>query len=183
MPGFEVIGEEEKNEVLSVFDTGVLFRYEFGDQRNGVYKVREFENAFAQYTGASHALAVTSGSAALKVALLALGVGAGDEVIVPAFTFVASWEAILDAGAKPVMAEIDDSLCLDPEDLKKRITPRTKAVIAVHMLGSMARIDKIVQAAGDLPVIEDTAQACGGTFNGKGAREPSAAWEPFPSTR
>ena len=167
MPGFEVIGEEEKKEVLSVFDTGVLFRYEFGDQRKGVYKVREFETTFAQYTGASDALAVSSGTAALKVALLALGVGAGDEVIVPAFTFVASWEAILDAGAKPVMAEIDESLCLDPDDLKNRITPRTKAIIAVHMLGSMARIDKIVQAAGNIPVLEDTAQACGGTFNGK----------------
>jgi 8-amino-3,8-dideoxy-alpha-D-manno-octulosonate transaminase len=167
MPGFEVIGEEERQEVLSVFDTGVLFRYEFADQRKGVYKVREFEQAFARHVGCHDALAVSSGTAALKVALVALGVGPGDEVIVPGFTFVATWEAVLDAGAVPVMAEIDDALCLDPADLKKKITSKTKAIICVHMLGAMARIDEIMSAAGDLPVVEDTAQACGGTHNGR----------------
>jgi 8-amino-3,8-dideoxy-alpha-D-manno-octulosonate transaminase len=168
MPGFEVIGEEEKQEVLSVFDTGVLFRYEFADQRKGVWKVRQFEEEFAKYVGAEHALAVTSGTAALKVALAALGVGPGDEVIVPGFTFVATWEAVLDAGARPVFGEIDDTLCLDPEDVKKKITPRTKAVIPVHMCGAQARIDEILAAAGDVPVLEDTAQACGGRIKGKG---------------
>jgi 8-amino-3,8-dideoxy-alpha-D-manno-octulosonate transaminase len=95
MPGWEVIGEEEKREVDSVFDTGVLFRYEFADQRRGTYKVREFEEAFAAMTGARHALAVSSGSAALKVSLAALGIGPGDQVVVPGFTFVATWEAVL----------------------------------------------------------------------------------------
>lgn len=168
MPGFEVFGEEEKKEVMDVFDTGVLFRYEFGDQRNGVYKVREFEEAFCEYTGAKHALAVSSGTAALKVALIALGVGPGDEVIVPAYTFVATWEAVMDIGAVPVMADIDWTLNLNPGDLSNRITPRTKAIIVVHMCGSMARMDEILEAAGRIPVIEDTAQACGGTYKGKG---------------
>ncbi|MEW5724708.1 MAG: DegT/DnrJ/EryC1/StrS family aminotransferase [Thermodesulfobacteriota bacterium] len=167
MPGYEVIGDEEKQEVLSVFDTGVLFRYEFGEQRRGVYKVRRFEEEFAKYTGAAHALAVSSGSAALKVALLALGVGPGDEVLVPGFTFVATWEAVLDAGAAPVFAEIDETLCLDPADVKKKITPRTKAVIAVHMCGAMAHIPEIIEAAGEVPVLEDTAQSCGGTYQGR----------------
>ena len=83
MPGFEIFGQEEKEQVLEVLDSGVLFRYEFAAQRNGVWKVAEFERAFAAYTGAAHAQAVTSGTAALKVALAALGVGAGDEVIYP----------------------------------------------------------------------------------------------------
>ena len=167
MPGFEILGEEEKQEILDVLSRGVLFRYEFGDQRQGIFKVREFEQAFTAYTGAKAALAVTSGTAALKVALVALGVGPGDEVLVPGFTFVATWEAVLDAGAVPVMVEIDDTLNMDPADLKAKLTPRTKAVIPVHMMGAMARIDEIVAAAGQVPIIEDTAQSCGGTFHGR----------------
>ncbi|MFH1090741.1 MAG: DegT/DnrJ/EryC1/StrS family aminotransferase [Pseudomonadota bacterium] len=167
MPGYEVMGEEEKKEVLDVFQTGVLFRYEFGDQRQGVYKVREFEQAFAALTGAKDALAVSSGSAALKVALAALGVSPGDEVLVPGFTFVATWEAVLDVGAVPVMVEIDDTLNMDPEDVKTKITARTKAIIPVHMLGAMAGIEEIMKAAGRTPVLEDTAQSCGGTYKGR----------------
>ena len=167
MPGFEVLGEEEKKEVLEVFETGVLFRYEFADQRQDVFKVRRFEEAFAESTGAKAALAVSSGTAALKVALVALGVSPGDEVIVPGFTFVATWEAVIDAGAVPVMAEVDRTLNMDPAEVAARKTPRTRAVIPVHMLGSMAHIHEIVAAAGDVPVIEDTAQACGGTFKGR----------------
>ncbi|MCJ7603582.1 MAG: DegT/DnrJ/EryC1/StrS family aminotransferase, partial [Desulfobulbaceae bacterium] len=105
MPGFEVFGEEEKKEILDVLDTGVLFRYEFPEQRRGVYKVRTFEENFARYCGAGYAQAVTSGTAALKVGLTALGVGPGDEVITQCFTFVATWEAIFDVGAVPVFAE------------------------------------------------------------------------------
>lgn len=169
MPGFEVFGEEEKKQVLDVFDTGVLFRYEFGQQRQGVYKVREFEQAFADYTGAGHAQAVTSGTAALKVALAALGVGAGDEVITQGFTFVATWEAILDIGALPVFTEVDETLNMDPVDLEKKITDKTKAIIPVHMLGAQARIEEIMTIAErhSLPVIEDTAQAAGGRIGGK----------------
>lgn len=169
MPGFEVFGEEEKKQVLDVFDTGVLFRYEFDQQRQGVYKVREFEQAFAGYTGTSHAQAVTSGTAALKVALTALGVGEGDEVITQGFTFVATWEAILDVGAVPVFTEVDTTLNMDPSDLEKKITPLTKAIIPVHMLGAQADIEKIMAIADrhSLPVIEDTAQAAGGRIGAR----------------
>lgn len=169
MPGFEVFGEEEKQQVLEVFDTGVLFRYEFGDQRNGVYKVREFEQAFARYTGAAHAQAVTSGTAALKVALTAMGVGIGDEVITQGFTFVATWEAILDIGAVPVFTEVDQTLNMDPVDLAQKITDKTKAVIPVHMLGAPARIPEIKAVADKhgIPVLEDTAQAAGARLNGQ----------------
>ncbi len=169
MPGHEVIGEEERKEILDVLSRKVLFRYEFDAQREGVYKVQEFEEAFAKACGVRHALAVSSGTAALRVALAALGVGPGDEVITQGFTFVATWEAVLDAGAVPVFAEIDDTLCLDPDDLEARITPRTRAVIPVHMCGGQARIQDILSVADrhGLPVIEDTAQACGGHIQGR----------------
>jgi 8-amino-3,8-dideoxy-alpha-D-manno-octulosonate transaminase len=169
MPGFEVFGEEEKREVLDVFATGVLFRYEFGVQRGEVWKVRQFEEAFARYTGAAHAQAVTSGTAALKVALAALGVGPGDEVITQGFTFVATWEAIFDVGAIPVFTEVDETLNMDPADLEKKITEKTAAIIPVHMLGSQARIGEIKAIADKhgIPVIEDTAQAAGGRLEGK----------------
>jgi 8-amino-3,8-dideoxy-alpha-D-manno-octulosonate transaminase len=169
MPGFEVFGDKEKNEIMDVLETGVLFRYEFGEQRKGVYKVRTFEENFATYNGAGYAQAVTSGTVALKVALAVLGVGPGDEVITQGFTFVATWEAIFDVGATPVFTEIDTTLNMDPADLEKKITGRTKAIIPVHMLGSGARIDEIMAIADqhNIPVIEDTAQATGGTWHGK----------------
>jgi 8-amino-3,8-dideoxy-alpha-D-manno-octulosonate transaminase len=169
VPGFEIFGAEEKQQVLDVLDSGVLFRYEFAAQRKDVWKVREFEQAFAAYTGATHAQAVTSGTAALKVALAALGVGAGDEVITQGFTFVATWEAILDCGAVPVFTEVDLTLNMDPADLEKKITPKTKAIVPVHMMGAQARIEEIKAIADrcNIPVIEDTAQAAGGRLHGR----------------
>ncbi len=169
MPGFEVFGEEEKQQILEVLDTGILFRYEFGPQRQGVYKVKEFEEAFAKYADSSFGQAVTSGTAALKVALTALGVGAGDEVITQSFTFVATWEAILDVGAIPVFTEVDETLNMDPADLERKITDKTKAIIPVHMLGAQARIEEIMVIADKhgIPVIEDAAQAAGARLNGK----------------
>jgi len=143
MPGYEIIGEEEKNEILDVLSRKMLFRYEFDEQR--------------------------AGTAALRVALAALGIGPGDEVITQGFTFVATWEAILDTGAIPVFAEIDDTLCLDPEDLAPKISSRTRAIIPVHMCGAQARIKDIVAIADShgIPVLEDTAQSCGGRLGGK----------------
>ena len=169
MPGFEIIGEEEKAQILEVLSRKVLFRYGFDQQREGDYKVAAFERSFAEYCGVGHALAVSSGTAALRVALAALGVGPGDEVITQGFTFVATWEAILDTGAVPVFAEVDDTLCLDPQDLDNRISSRTKAIIPVHMCGAQARMPEILEKAGkhNLPVIEDAAQSCGGTLNAK----------------
>ena len=170
MPGFEVFGEEEKKEIMDVLDTGVLFRYEFPEQRKDIYKVRTFEEKFAAYSGAKHGQAVTSGTVALKVALAVLGVGPGDEVITQGFTFVATWEAILDIGAIPVFTEVDETLNMDPVDLAKKITEKTKAIIPVHMMGGAARIEEIVAIADKhgIPVIEDTAQAAGAKLNGKG---------------
>ena len=169
MPGFEVFGDKEKQEIMDVLETGVLFRYEFSEQRKGIYKVRTFEENFAKYNGAGFAQAVTSGTVALKVALAVLGIGPGDEVITQGFTFVATWEAIFDVGATPVFTEVDTTLNMDPADLEKKISDRTKAIIPVHMLGSGARIDEIMAIADkhNIPVIEDTAQAVGGTWRGK----------------
>ena len=169
MPGYEVIGQEEKEELLDVLSRNMLFRYGFDAERKGIYKVQQFEKEFADYCGVKHALAVSSGTAALKVALLALGIGPGDEVITQGFTFVATWESILETGAVPVFAEIDDTLCLDPKDIVSKITPRTKAIIPVHMCGAQARITDITAIADKhgLSVIEDTAQSCGGRLHGK----------------
>ena len=169
MAGSELIGKEEAKEVMDVLETGVYTRYNFDMERKGVFKVREFEQAFAAYLGAGYTLGVTSGSAALKVALTALDVGPGDEVIVPAFDFIATYEAVLETGAIPVMADIDDSLNLDPDDIEAKITPSTKCVIPVHMCGAAAEIDRIIAVAKrhNLPVLEDNAQACGGSYRGK----------------
>lgn len=169
MPGFEVFGEEEKKEVMDVLETGVLMRYGFDQERKGVFKVRQLEEAFARYLGVPYALGVTSGSAALKVALTAMDVCPGDEVIVPAFTFIATYEAVLEVGAIPIMADIDETLNLDPAAIKKSLTPRTKAVIPVHMCGAGARIEDIVREARNygLLVLEDNAQGCGGSVRGK----------------
>lgn len=169
MPGFEVFGEEEKREIQDVLDNGVLFRYEFAEQRKGIYKVREFEEKYAKYCGTGYAQAVTSGTSALKVALAALGVGPGDEVITQGFTFVATWEAILELGAVPVFTEVDATMNMDPDDLKKKISPKTRCIVPVHMLGAQARIKEIVEIADShtLPVLEDTAQAAGGRIGGR----------------
>ncbi|MEW6111318.1 MAG: aminotransferase class V-fold PLP-dependent enzyme, partial [Thermodesulfobacteriota bacterium] len=169
MPGYEWMGELEKEQINEVLETGILFRYEFEAERRGVSKVREFEEKFARYNGAVYAHAVSSGSAALKVALAALGVGHGDEVVTQGFTFIATFEAIIEAGAVPVPAEIDDTLNMDPADFEKKITDRTKAVIPVHMLGSPARIQEIIEIARkrNIKVVEDTAQAVGAAVGGK----------------
>lgn len=169
MPGYELFGKEEMDEVMAVMKTGVLMRYGFDKERGGVYKVRDFEEAFARYLGAGYTLGVSSGSTALKVALTAMDVGPGDEVIVPAFTFLATYEAVLEVGAIPVMADIDDTLNLDADSIIDKMTPYTKAVIPVHMCGAPARMDRIMSVCSKkgLLVLEDNAQSCGGSFQGK----------------
>jgi len=170
VPGFEVIGAEERAEVEDVFAAGgVLCRDGFAPLRHGRHKVREFEEAFASAMGVPHALAVTSGTAALRVAFAAAGIGPGDEVVTQCFTFVATVEAIVESGATPVCAEIDETLNLDPADLERRITPRTKAVVPVHMLGTPARLPEIeaVCRRHGLLLIEDAAWGCGGALAGR----------------
>jgi 8-amino-3,8-dideoxy-alpha-D-manno-octulosonate transaminase len=170
VPGFELIGEEERTEVSRVFDSGgVLFRHGFDNLRNGHFAVREFEVSFAEKFGVPRALAVTSGTAALRVALAAIGVGKGDSVLIPSFTFVATAEAIIEAGAIPIAVEIDESLTMDPACLKSACREDTKAVIVVHMLGvpaDLRRISAFCDAEG-LSLIEDTAWGCGATLDGR----------------
>jgi 8-amino-3,8-dideoxy-alpha-D-manno-octulosonate transaminase len=175
MPGFEIIGDEELAEVKDVFARGgILFRHGFDALRNDCYKVCAFEQAFAGAMGVNYALAVSSGTAALRVALAALGIGPGDEVITQTFTFVATAEAIIESRATPVCADIDLTLNMDPADLERRITPRTKAVIVVHMLGTPARLPEIAEICHrhGLPLIEDTAWGCGGRLHDR----PLGTW-------
>jgi 8-amino-3,8-dideoxy-alpha-D-manno-octulosonate transaminase len=112
MPGFELFGEEERREVNQVLETGILMRYGFDGPRNGVWKSKELEDAICKKLGCQYAQLTSSGTSALTTALAALGVGAGDEVIMPSFTFVASFEAVLSVGAIPVLADIDETLTL-----------------------------------------------------------------------
>jgi len=168
MPGFELIGKEEQDALNKIFTEsgGVLFAHGFPAQRNGIYHVREFEKEFANHFKVKHATAVSSGTAALKVALKAVGVQPGDEVITQDFTFIASVEAILDLGAKPVIAAADASLNMDVEDFRRKITPKTKAVMPVHMLGFPANIEAICTIAKEkgIAVIEDNCEATGASF-------------------
>lgn len=169
MPGFEIFGKEEQKEVSDVLETGVLFRYGFDGARKGHWKAKSFENEFAQKTGAAHCHLCSSGTSALNIALASCGIGAGDEVIIPPFTFVASMEAVILAGAVPVFADIDKTLCLNPQAVESAITERTKAVMPVHMCGSMADIEKIKEICtkNNLILIEDACQSVGSTFKGK----------------
>lgn len=169
MPGFEQFGEAEKRGVQQVLDSGVLMRYGFDAMRNGHWKAREMEAALAARMQARHAHLVSSGTAALTVALASAGIGAGDEVIMPTFTFVASFEAVLSVGAVPVLCDIDDTLTLAPAAVETLIGPKTRAIMPVHMCGSMADLDALQALAEShgLVMIEDACQAIGGTYKGK----------------
>lgn len=169
MPGFEIFGDEERREVLDVLDTGVLMRYGFDQARKGHWKAKAFEKELADKLGTKYCHLCSSGTAALSVALAACGIGAGDEVIVPPFTFVATIEAVLTAGAIPIFADIDETLCLDPKAVAAAITARTRAVLPVHMCGSMARIDQLAALCRDrgLVLVEDACQAVGGRYRGR----------------
>lgn len=168
MPGFEIFSDEEKKEVNDVLNSTVLMRYGFDGMRNGYWKAKELEKALAKRMQSNYAHVVSSGTAALTVALASAGVGAGDEVIMPTFTFVASFESILAIGAVPILVDVDDTLTLDPEAVEKAITPKTKVVMPVHMCGSMADLDKLkaICAKHSLLLLEDACQAIGGTYKG-----------------
>jgi len=166
--GPEYYDEQERAQLTEVLETGRPFRwYGRGDQRP--MKVATFEKEFAARMNTRYALAVTSGTAALEAAIAALQVGPGDEVIIPAWTWHSSASAVIRAGALPVFAEIDESLNLDPADIEHRITPQTKAIMAVHLHGGPADMDGILPIARKhgLKVLEDCAQAVGGSYKGK----------------
>jgi dTDP-4-amino-4,6-dideoxygalactose transaminase len=167
-PGFDLIGDEELAEVADVINSGRLSRYGPDDDTFPA-KVRHFEEAVAEQAGVKHALAVNAGTSGLYLALTGLGVGPGDEVIVPGFGFVATMSAVIYARARPVLAEIDQTFNLDPADVEARVTPRTRAIIAVHMAGNAARIEEIKAVADrhGLALIEDACQAFGASYKGK----------------
>ncbi|WP_310991718.1 DegT/DnrJ/EryC1/StrS family aminotransferase [Aequorivita marina] len=169
MPGFEIFGAEERKQVNEVLETGVLMRYGFDGMRNNHWKAKEFETAFAKRMDAEYCQLVSSGTAALTVALASAGIGAGDEVIMPTFTFVASFESILALGAVPVLVDIDDTLTLDPKAVEAAITDKTRCVMPVHMCGSMADLKalKAICKKHNLILLEDACQAIGGTYDGK----------------
>ncbi len=168
-PGMFLFGDEERKELLDVMESGYLNRYGKADNPKFKQKVVTFEKEFADYCEQKYAVAVNGGTTALLTCLAALGIGLGDEVIVPGYTYIASIAAIVFANATPVLVDITDTLNIDPEDVRKKITPRTKAIIPVHMLGNQAPLDEIMAIAKEhnLYVIEDCCQACGATYKGK----------------
>ncbi len=175
MPGFEVLDKSELKEIQDIFENGsILFRHGFDEKRNNCFKVKEFENNFAKRMKTDYALAVSSGTAALRVALAALNIGPGDEVITQSFTFVATVEAIIESGATPICADIDNTLNMCWQSLISKITPKTKAIIVVHMLGMPANLEKISKICSDnnIFLIEDTAWGCGGYLKEK----PLGTW-------
>ncbi|HEY4109646.1 DegT/DnrJ/EryC1/StrS family aminotransferase [Puia sp.] len=169
MPGFEFFGPEERKHINDVMETGILMRYGFDGPRKGIWKSKELEAAICSRLGCGFAQLTSSGTSALTTALTALGIGAGDEVIMPTFTFVASFESVLSVGAIPVLTEIDDTLTLSPDAVRSAITPRTKCVMPVHMCGAMADLDALSRICeeNDLILLEDACQSFGASYKGR----------------
>jgi 8-amino-3,8-dideoxy-alpha-D-manno-octulosonate transaminase len=168
-PGYigpQFFDKREEEALLEVLESGSPFRY-WGPGRPT--KVQRFEEGFAEHMGTRFALGVTSGTAALDCAITGLGIGPGDEVILPAYTWWSDYTCVVHAGALPVFADIDHTLNIDPKDFQRRITPRTKAVIAVHLLGGPCDMDPIMKTARQhgIAVLEDCAQCVGGSYRGK----------------
>ncbi len=169
MPGFELWSDKERKEVNEVLETGILMRYGFDGPRKGIWKSKELESAVCETFGSNYAQLTSSGTSALTTAMSALGIGYGDEVITPCFTFVASFEAIVSVGAVPVLVDVDDTMTLNPAAVRKAITPKTKAVMPVHMCGGMADMDALIAICKEhnLILLEDACQSIGGTYKGK----------------
>ncbi|WP_300522801.1 DegT/DnrJ/EryC1/StrS family aminotransferase [Aminiphilus sp.] len=178
MPGFELFDQREIDAVADVINRKMVHRYSFVNCRDEIYKVEEFENAVAEKVGAKHCLAVSSGTASLYVALKAWGINPGDEIITTPFTFIASVEAILECGAVPVLAEIDESLNLDPTVVEEFITDRTRAIMPVHMFGGAADMEafRVITQENGLALFEDSCQAMGATYGGKWCGTCGSTW-------
>lgn len=163
------IGKEEIDEVAKVILSKQLFRV--GDPESGhLREVDRFETEWSEKIGVSYSLLMCGGgTAALVCGLAGFGIGPGDEVIVPAYTWLATATAVLTVGAIPVLAEVDETMALDPDDLERKIGPHTKAVIPVHMLGRPANLERIMAIARKrgLKVLEDSCQMVGGSYQGK----------------
>lgn len=171
MPGNELINHKELEEVKKIFtqSDGVLFAHGFDKRRKNIFRVRKFEKQISKAFGSKYAQCVSSGTAAIKIALKSLGVKHGDEVITQSFNFIATIEAILDCGAKPIITGINNDLNMSSEELSKLITKKTKAVILVHMLGYSGELDKIQKVCRrkKIPLIEDNCETMGGIYKGK----------------
>lgn len=168
-PGAYWFGKEEMDAVMEVMQGGYLFRYGSETDPKFLHKVSDLEKKFAEYSCAKFGLATSSGTSSLLCSALALGLKPGDEIIVPAYTFVASYSSVIFLGLVPVLAEIDESLTIDPADIERKITPRTKAIMPVHMLGNPCDMDRIMSIAKkhNLLVLEDCCQAAGASYKGK----------------
>ena len=173
-PGVSQIGDREIDAITALLRRGQLFRHSENSE------VRAFEIEAAQRVGTNHALMVNTGTSALICGLTALGIGPGDEVILPGYTYIATAAAVVAVGAVPVIAEIDESLGLDPHDVEAKITPSAKAVIPVHMQGVPCRLDAILAIAKrrGLKVVEDCCQCIGGEYRGRmvGSLGDAGAW-------
>ena len=161
--GPSIMGDDEIAAVTKLLESQLLFRYREDSE------TLLFQREAAQFLGAQYTLMVNSGTSALICALIAVGVGPGDEVIVPGYTYISTAAAVVAAGAVPVIAEIDESLGLDPSDLERKITPYTRALVIVHMRGVPARLEALLDLARrhDLKVVEDCCQCVGGEYMGK----------------
>ncbi len=168
-PGAFWFGKEEMEAAVEVMQSGYLFRYGSENDPKFLRKVFTLEKELALYSGARYALAASSGTSSLLISASALGLKPGDEIIIPAYTFVASYSSVIFLGLIPVLAEIDESLSLDPEDIERRITKKTRAIMPVHMLGNPCDMDRIMSIAKkhNLLVLEDCCQAAGATYHGK----------------
>jgi len=168
-PGAFMIGEEERREVEEVLASGHLSRYGKEDDPRFKQKVLTLEREFAKRMGAKYALATNGGTSSIMCALVALGVGRGTEVVVPGYTFVASISAVIAVGGTPILAEVDESLNLDPTDVENRLSKKTKTVLPVHMLGNPCDMDSIMAVCDkhSVPVTEDACQAVGASYKGR----------------
>jgi dTDP-4-amino-4,6-dideoxygalactose transaminase len=158
-----IAGQEEIDAIARVIRSNALFRYGIGQECD------RFEARYAKYLGVKHFALSASGSNALAAAMVAVGLGPGDEVLIPAHTYMATATSVLAVGAIPVIVDIDESITIDPKALEAAIGPRTKAVVPVHMWGAACHMDRIMDIAKrrGLIVIEDACQGVGGGYEGR----------------
>ena len=169
MPGWEIIDKKEKIALINLIDEGGVLMAHGSNKKRKKFHVREFESEAKKFFGSKNALAVTSGTAAIKIGLKSLGIKRGDKVITQAFNFIATIEAILDLNAEPLIVNVDKSLNMCPKDLEKKISKDVKAIIPVHMLGVPVKLDKILKIAkkAKIPILEDNCEAVGGRYKKK----------------